>query len=60
MSHKKFSAITPEVEELAKLCTENDKIPPELFIENKVNPDDNNVNNYDELINSINMLIKHE
>lgn len=37
MSHKKFSAITPEIEELAKLCTENDKIPPELFIENKVN-----------------------
>ena len=37
MSHKKFSAITPEIEELAKLCSQNDKIPPELFIENKVN-----------------------
>ncbi len=37
MSHKKFSAISPEVEELAKLCSQNDKIPPELFIQNKVN-----------------------
>ena len=37
MSHKKFSAILPEVEELAKLCSQNDKIPPELFVQNKVN-----------------------
>ncbi|MBE6781422.1 MAG: citrate/2-methylcitrate synthase [Ruminococcaceae bacterium] len=37
MSSKKFSIITPEIEELAKLCCENDKIAPELFIENKVN-----------------------
>ncbi len=37
MSSKKLSTITPEIEELAKLCCENDKIAPELFIENKVN-----------------------
>jgi citrate synthase len=37
MSHKKFSAITPEIEELSKLCSQNDKIPPELFVQNKVN-----------------------
>ncbi len=37
MSHKKFSTITPEIEELSKLCSQNDRIPAELFIENKVN-----------------------
>ncbi len=37
MSHKKFSAITPEIQELSKLCSQNDKIPPELFVQNKVN-----------------------
>ncbi|MBQ1186984.1 MAG: citrate synthase, partial [Clostridia bacterium] len=37
MSSKKFSTITPEIQELAKLCTENDKIDPELFTKNQVN-----------------------
>ncbi len=37
MSSKKFSVITPEIEELAKLCTQNDKISPELYTINKVN-----------------------
>ncbi len=37
MSSKKFSAITPEIEQLSKLCSQNDKIDPELFTINKVN-----------------------
>lgn len=37
MSSKKFSSITPEIQELAKLCSENDRINPELFTINKVN-----------------------
>lgn len=37
MSSKKFSTITPEIQELSKLCSENDKIDPELFTINKVN-----------------------
>lgn len=37
MSSKKFSTITPEILELSKLCSENDKIDPELFTINKVN-----------------------
>ena len=37
MSSKKFSVITPEIEELSKLCAQNDKINPELFTINKVN-----------------------
>ena len=37
MSSKKFSTITPEIQELAKLCSQNDKINPELFTINKVN-----------------------
>ena len=37
MSSKKFSSITPEIQELAKLCSENDRIDPELFTINKVN-----------------------
>ena len=37
MSSKKFSAITPEIEELAKLCVQNDRIKPELYAINKVN-----------------------
>ena len=37
MSSKKFSTITPEIQELAKLCSENDRISPELFTVNKVN-----------------------
>lgn len=36
MAHKNFSAITPEIEELAKLCCENDRIDPDLFVSNKV------------------------
>ena len=36
MSSKKFSTITPEIEQLSKLCSQNDKISPELFVENKV------------------------
>ncbi len=36
MVHNKYSAITPEIMELAKLCTKNDKIDPELFTTNKV------------------------
>ena len=37
MSSKKFSTITPEIQELSKLCSENDRIAPELFTINKVN-----------------------
>lgn len=37
MSSKKFSAITPEIEELSKLCVRNDRIKPELYTINKVN-----------------------
>lgn len=37
MSSKKFSTITSEIQELAKLCSENDRINPELFTINKVN-----------------------
>lgn len=37
MAHKNFSAITPEILELSKLCTQNDQIAPELFTINKVN-----------------------
>ena len=37
MSSKKYSTITPEIQELAKLCSENDRISPELFTVNKVN-----------------------
>ena len=37
MSSKKFSTISPEVMELSKLCSQNDKISPELFTINKVN-----------------------
>lgn len=37
MSSKKFSTITPEIQELAKLCSHNDRINPELFTINKVN-----------------------
>lgn len=37
MSHKSFTAITPEILELSKLCTENDRIDPELYTINKVN-----------------------
>lgn len=36
MAHKNYSAITPEIKELAKLCSENDRIDPELFTINKV------------------------
>ncbi len=36
MAHNKYSAITPEIMELSKLCVEFDKIDPELFITNKV------------------------
>ena len=36
-SSKKFSTISPEVMELSKLCSQNDKISPELFTINKVN-----------------------
>lgn len=32
----KYSAITPEIVELAKLCAQNDRIDPELFTTNKV------------------------
>lgn len=32
----KYSAITPEIVELAKLCAHNDRIDPELFTTNKV------------------------
>lgn len=37
MSSKKFTTISPEVTELAKLCVENDKIDPELFTKHQVN-----------------------
>lgn len=37
MSSKKLSAITPEIEELSKLCVQNDRIKPELYAINKVN-----------------------
>ncbi len=36
MSHNKYSATTPEIIELAKLCLENDRIDPDLFTSNKV------------------------
>lgn len=36
MAHKNYSAITPEIVELAKLCEANDRIDPELFTSNKV------------------------
>ncbi len=32
----KYSAITPEIVELSKLCAQNDRIDPELFTTNKV------------------------
>lgn len=37
MSSKKFTTISPEVTELAKLCVKNDRIDPELFTKHQVN-----------------------
>ena len=37
MGSKKYSAITPEILELSKICVENDKIEPSLFDKHKVN-----------------------
>ena len=37
MAHKSYSAITPEIEKLSKLCLDNDRIDPELYTINKVN-----------------------
>ena len=37
MGSKKFTTISPEIEELSKLCIENDKIEPELFAKHQVN-----------------------
>ncbi len=37
MPHKSYSAISPEIEKLSRLCLENDRIDPELFTINKVN-----------------------
>ena len=37
MGSKKYTAISPEIAELAKLCIENDKINPDLFTKHQVN-----------------------
>ncbi len=37
MGSKKYSAISPEIAELSKLCVKNDRIDPELFAKHKVN-----------------------
>ena len=37
MGSKKYTAISPEIAELSKLCVENDRIDPELFAKHQVN-----------------------
>lgn len=37
MGSKKYTNISPEIEELSKLCVENDRIDPELFAKHQVN-----------------------
>ena len=36
MDHKEFSAVTPEIQKLARLCEERDVIDPELYTKYEV------------------------